>query len=124
MQVDDALKLLDTLLPPGSLNTVKTLVFRESWEGKGYSAIAESAGYDADYIKIAAAQLWKALSRALGEKVTKKNFRALLRQKFWTPEVSSPISPSSSTHSPIHPLLWDFIFTLPQGGISRFITSD
>lgn len=103
MQVDDALKLLDTLLPPGSLNTVKTLVFRESWEGKGYSAIAESAGYDADYIKIAAAQLWKALSRALGEKVTKKNFRALLRQKFWTPEVSSPISPSSSTHSPIHP---------------------
>lgn len=92
MQVEDALKLLDTLLPPGSLNTVKTLVFRESWYGRRYSAIAESAGYDADYIKIAAAELWKTLSQALGEKVTKKNFRALLRQKFWTPEVSSPAS--------------------------------
>ncbi|MEM0980208.1 MAG: NB-ARC domain-containing protein, partial [Cyanobacteria bacterium P01_H01_bin.58] len=96
MHVEDALKLLDTLLPPGSLNTVKTLVFRESWEGKRYSVIAESAGYDADYIKLAAAELWKTLSQALGEKVTKKNFRALLRQKFWTPEVSSQTFPPSS----------------------------
>ena len=114
MQVDDALKLLDTLLPPGSLNTVKTLVFRESWENKGYAAIAESAGYDADYIKIAAAQLWKALSQVLGEKVTKKNFRSLLRQKFWTPDVSSlaplspqspcpPVPPSPSQPLPHHP---------------------
>ncbi|MEO1296086.1 MAG: NB-ARC domain-containing protein [Cyanobacteria bacterium J06636_16] len=95
--MEDALKLLDTLLPPGSLNTVKTLVFRESWDGKGYAAIAESAGYDADYIKIAAAQLWKALSQALGEKVTKKNFRSLLRQKFWTPDVPSPTSLLSPT---------------------------
>ena len=101
MQVEDALKLLDTLLPPGSLNTVKTLVFRESWEGKGYAAIAESAGYDADYVKIAAAQLWKALSQALDAKVTKKNFRSLLRQKFWTPDLapstSSPLD-SSNPH--------------------------
>ena len=100
MQVEDALKLLDTLLPPGSLNTVKTLVFRESWDDKGYAAIAETAGYDADYIKIAAAQLWKALSHALGEKVTKKNFRSLLRQKFWTPD----LSPQSSQYSPTPPL--------------------
>ena len=101
MQVEDALQLLDTLLPPGSLNTVKTLVFRESWEGKGYAAIAESAGYDADYVKIAAAQLWKALSQALDAKVTKKNFRSLLRQKFWTPDLapatSSPLD-SSNPH--------------------------
>ncbi|NER82955.1 MAG: hypothetical protein F6K42_26040, partial [Leptolyngbya sp. SIO1D8] len=99
MQIEEALKLLDTLLPPGSLNTVKTLVFRESWEGKGYAAIAEAAGYDADYVKIAAAQLWKALSQALGEKVTKKNFRSLLRQKFWISDLSpsNPSRPHSST---------------------------
>ncbi|MEL6221965.1 MAG: NB-ARC domain-containing protein [Cyanobacteria bacterium J06627_8] len=97
MQAEDALKLLDTLLPPGSLNTVKTLVFLESWDDKGYAEIAESADYDADYIKIAAAQLWKALSQALGEKVTKKNFRSLLRQKFWTPDVSSLASPLQSS---------------------------
>lgn len=103
MQVDDALKLLDTVLPPGSLNTVKTLVFRESWEGKGYAAIAESTGYDADYIKISAAQLWKVLSQLLGEKVTKKNFRSLLARKFRASN-SSPLifSPHSSTPQPLH----------------------
>ena len=72
MQVEDALKLLDVLLPPGSLNTVKTLVFRESWDAKGYKEIAEAAGYDAEYIKFTAAQLWKALSQVLEEKVTKR----------------------------------------------------
>lgn len=90
MQVEEALKILDVLLPPGSLNTVKTLVFREAWDNKKYGAIAESAGYDANYIKTVAAQLWKALSQVLGEKVTKKNFRSILRQKFWAPESNSP----------------------------------
>lgn len=97
MQVEDALKLLDTLLPPGALNTVKTLVFREAWDNKGYAAIAESAGYDADYIKISAAQLWKDLSKVLGEKVTKKNFRALIRQKFWQPNL--PVAASLGAYA-------------------------
>ncbi|NEQ53062.1 MAG: hypothetical protein F6K11_23470, partial [Leptolyngbya sp. SIO3F4] len=102
MQVEDALKRLDTLLPPGALNTVKTLVFREAWEDKSYAEIAEAADYDTDYVKIAAAQLWKALSKALDEKVTKKNFRSILRQKFWTPGLdSSPPLASPSSQSSI-----------------------
>ena len=82
MSPEEALTFLETILPPGSLNNVKTLVFQRSWEGKGYSAIASEADYDSDYIKGVAAQLWKSLSDILGEKVTKKNFRALLIQKF------------------------------------------
>ena len=82
MLPEEALTFLETILPPGSLNNVKILVFKRSWEGRGYSAIAEEADYDSDYIKGVAAQLWKSLSDILGEKVTKKNFRALLIQRF------------------------------------------
>lgn len=82
MLPEEALTFLETILPPGSLNNVKILVFKRSWEGKGYSKIAEEADYDSDYIKGVAAQLWKSLSDILGEKVTKKNFRALVIQKF------------------------------------------
>ena len=82
MKVEEALEVLETVLPPGSLNAVKRMVFSQAWEGKGYSEIAEQAGYDPDYIKGVAANLWQSLSGVLEEKVTKKNFRALLRQKF------------------------------------------
>ena len=73
---------LETLLPPGSFNQIRSLVFLQAWEGKGYAQIAEEAGYDTDYIKGVAAQLWRKLSEAFDEKVTKKNFRSLLLQRF------------------------------------------
>ncbi|MBS9772440.1 NB-ARC domain-containing protein [Trichodesmium erythraeum] len=82
MKVEEALEVLETVLPPGSLNAVKKMVFSQAWEDKGYSEIAEQAGYDPDYIKGVAANLWQSISNVLDEKVTKKNFRALLRQKF------------------------------------------
>ena len=81
MKAEEALEILETVLPPGSLNAVKTTVFCQAWDGKGYTEIADKAGYDPDYIKGVAANLWQCLSNVLGEKVTKKNFRALLRQK-------------------------------------------
>lgn len=84
MKAEEALEVLETVLPPGSLNAVKTMVFSQAWFGKGYAEIAEQAGYDSDYIKGVAANLWQNLSSVLGEKVTKKNFRALLRQKLGT----------------------------------------
>ncbi len=94
MTVEEALAILERTLPPGSLNAVKTLVFRHAWEGKGYADIAEGAGYDPDYIKSTAAGLWHSLSEVLGQKVTKRNFRALMIQK-----CSS--SPSILTEQPL-----------------------
>ncbi len=84
----DALAVLEKTLPPGTLNQVKTLVFKQAWEGKGYAEIAEEAGYDTDYIKSVAAQLWKSISSELGEKVTKTNFRSLLIQRLGESDVS------------------------------------
>ena len=82
VDVETAIELLDNILPPGSVNAVKALIFRYAWENKGYAEIAEETGYATEYIKESGAQLWRTMSDALGERVTKNNFRSLLRQKF------------------------------------------
>lgn len=101
MKVEEALAILERTLPPGSLNTVKTLVFRHSWEGKGYADIAEDAGYDPDYIKGVAAGLWHSLSEVFGQKVTKKNFRSLLIQRYSSSQAPTPTASLSRTSNPV-----------------------
>lgn len=60
---------------------VQEIIFRQAWEGKTYPDIAESCGYDANYIKDVGSKLWKLLSQAFGEEVTKSNFRSVLRRR-------------------------------------------
>ena len=81
MNIEEALVILDTILQQECLNDIQELVFRQSWEGRTYSEIAESSSYDANYIKDVGSKLWQVLSRALGKNVTKSNFRSLLRQR-------------------------------------------
>ena len=100
VNVEKALELLDTILPPGSVNNVKALIFRQAWDNKGYAEIAEEAGYATEYIKESGAQLWRTMSEALGERVTKNNFRSLLRQRFESQLAQDEISvPATATAS-------------------------
>ncbi|WP_019501990.1 NB-ARC domain-containing protein [Pseudanabaena sp. PCC 6802] len=80
MTIDEALVILDRLLPHKPLGQVYELVFRESWEGKTYSQIADATSYDYDYIKEIGAWLWQSLSEVLNERVTKKNVRSMFRR--------------------------------------------
>jgi hypothetical protein len=80
MTIDEALVVIDSVLKPGYLNHVQELVVRESWEGKTYPEIAASSAYDAEYVKNIGYQLWQSLSDKLEEKVTKSNFRSVLRR--------------------------------------------
>ncbi|GAB1543513.1 hypothetical protein NUACC21_61880 [Scytonema sp. NUACC21] len=80
MNVDEALLVLDIFLE-NRLNNLQELVFRQSWEGQTYQEIADSARYDANYIKDVGSKLWKLLSQALDEEVTKSNFRSVLRRR-------------------------------------------
>ena len=80
MNTEEALVILDTFLEQG-LNDVQELVFRKAWEGQTYPEIAESSGYDSNYIKEVGSKLWKMLSQALEEEVTKSNFRSVLRRR-------------------------------------------
>ncbi|WP_289501394.1 NB-ARC domain-containing protein [Gloeocapsopsis sp. IPPAS B-1203] len=81
MDAEEALRLIDKLLPQQRLVDVQELVFRLTWQGLTYTEIAEQTNYEADYIKFVGFQLWQMLSKALGEKVSKSNFKSVLRRK-------------------------------------------
>ena len=84
VNTDNILHILDLIFAFSNIdlcltNTQKS-VFIQCWEGYSYKQIANSLGYDYDYIKKLGSQLWRSLSQVLGKKVNKSNFQALLRQ--------------------------------------------
>lgn len=80
MTVEEALTKIEAILGQAALSDLQTTILRLAWEQKTYPEIAEYAGYDADYVKLTGFQLWKLLSEAFGEKITKNNFRSALRR--------------------------------------------
>jgi hypothetical protein len=81
MTLEEALAIIDAALSPKHLNNLQDLLFRGSWLGKKYQEIASEIGYDHDYIRAVGFQMWKNLSDAFGEKVTKNNFRSVLQRQ-------------------------------------------
>jgi hypothetical protein len=57
MTSQEALEIVEHILPPGTLTSVKTVIFHHSWNGKEYRAIVKEAGYDDCYIREAGAEL-------------------------------------------------------------------
>jgi hypothetical protein len=78
----DVLDLINKILEPKRLNYLQELVLRQSLAGKPYREIAIQAGYDFDYVKEVGAQIWQSLSDAVGEKVTKKNVKLVLANRY------------------------------------------
>lgn len=76
----EAITLVKKLLPSLHLKDLQETVFRKSWLGNTYTDIAISLGYDAGYIKDVGSELWRSLSKALNEKVTKNNLRGVLER--------------------------------------------
>lgn len=119
MNVEQALVNLDTILKQQSLTDIQEVVFRKAWEGQSYPEIAESDGYEANYIKDVGSKLWKLLSKALSEQVTKSNFRSVLRRHnatlfhlIWRSLRNAPPVEDSSQS--------DSIFIQSAGNASRF----
>lgn len=81
MNLEEALAIVDNLIHPQRLSTLQEMIFRECWEGKTYQQIAENSDYDADYIRVVGSRLWQSLTEICEEKVTKNNFRSILRQQ-------------------------------------------
>ncbi len=80
MTIEDALNIVDSVLENKSLSTIQEAIFRQTWEGKTYSEIAEKAGYDAAYIRDVGYKLWQLLSEVFGDRVTKNNLQVVLRR--------------------------------------------
>jgi len=82
MNIEEALLIVDTALEQNFLNDIQELVFHQSWSGQTYSEMAESSGYNANYIKDVGYKLWKLLSEVFKEEITKSNFRSALRRRY------------------------------------------
>ena len=65
------------------LSDVEIEVLQGAWEGKSYEEIADQLFRSVSYInKDVGYRLWKKLSEALGEEVTKKSFRQALKREW------------------------------------------
>ncbi|WP_026103034.1 hypothetical protein [Pseudanabaena sp. PCC 6802] len=80
MTNDEATAFLDLVVSVNKLNNLQELVFRKSWEGLSYVEIADQHGYDPEYIKQVGSNVWKLLTQELGFKISKSNFRAVIRR--------------------------------------------
>lgn len=104
MNIEEALAVVDDLVQPQRLTALQDTIFRECWEGKTYQQIAENSDYDADYIRVVGSRLWQSLTEACNEKVTKNNFRSILRQRLRQTAVTNislelpngPLAPNSN----------------------------
>jgi WD40 repeat protein len=83
MTGQEALKIIDRLLEQhqrGTLKTLQAAIVSQVWKGDSYQTIGRELGYEPEYIKQAASQLWKLLSEVVGQKVSKSNLCAILQR--------------------------------------------
>ncbi len=105
MRIDPAIEYADQLLYERTgrhLSDLQSCIIQQSWQGRTYGQVATLAGYSEGHIKDVAAQLWRLLSDALGERITKGNLRSRLINrikrtlKSAVPTAVRPLSASSS----------------------------
>ena len=84
MNIQDLLTIADKVVSKSSgrhLTDLQSDLLKASSENQTYEQFANDRGYCLDYIKKdVGSALWQLLSQALGEKVTKKNFRQALER--------------------------------------------
>ncbi len=85
MEPKEALELADTLVfdKTGSyLSEAQKAVLSGAWQGQTYHRIAEEHGFSSAYLnQEVGPSLWKLLSEACGQKVSKKNLHSVLEQQ-------------------------------------------
>ena len=65
------------------LSEVEIAILKGSWQGQTYEKIADETSYSASYLKRdVGPKLWKMLTEALSEEVSKNNFRLALTRKW------------------------------------------
>ena len=80
MNVGEVLETVEQSLLSRQLSSLERLILCHSWLGRGYSEMALDCAYSIAHIKDIGSLLWQAFSKALGERVTKKNLFLVLKQ--------------------------------------------
>lgn len=97
MGIDAAIEYADQLLYERTgkhLSDLQSHILQQSWQGQTYSQVANNAGYSEGHVKDVASQLWKLLSEALGERITKGNLRSRLINRIKRTIKSTPGGPA------------------------------
>jgi WD40 repeat protein len=85
MNFEQALEIANTIVSAKfgrHLSDVETAILKGSWQGQTYEQIAEVSGYSISYLtRDIGPKLWKLLGQALGETVSKTNFKAALKRQ-------------------------------------------
>jgi hypothetical protein len=95
LSVQEFIETIEKILQGKSFGYIQRFVLYQSWLGKTYSEMAEGSGYGSDYIKEIGSQLWQDLSKALGQRVTKKNIH-LVFKKYQQGRIYLPELPAES----------------------------
>ena len=86
MEFEQALEVTDAVVFAQvcrHLSDVEIAILRGTWQKQTYEQIAEASGYSISYLtRDIGPKLWKLLSQALGEAISKSNFRAALEQQW------------------------------------------
>jgi ABC-type lipoprotein export system ATPase subunit len=80
MNVGEVLDTVEQTLLSRQLSSLERFILCQSWLGRSYRDMAPDCAYSTAHIKDIGSQLWQALSKALGERVTKKNLFLVLQQ--------------------------------------------
>ena len=81
-ELEELITYLVNYLKPRVLSDLQEKVLRRAWEGKTYYEIAEETYNDPDYLKGVGANIWKNLSEALAEEVTKRNIKLVAKRNY------------------------------------------
>ncbi|MBW4659059.1 MAG: ATP-binding protein [Drouetiella hepatica Uher 2000/2452] len=102
MTADEAIALLHQILDAAEqkpqLSDTQLKVFHLIWLGERYDAIADTMDYQPDYIKQVSSKLWKLLSKALNQPVSRRNLQTVFQQYDQALRSAEPQS------SPVHNL--------------------
>lgn len=84
MREEAAIAIADAIVLAATgkhLSDLQSAVLKGVWQGQRYLEIADTYGYTEGHVKDVGAQLWKLLTQALGEPITKGNLRSVLERQ-------------------------------------------
>jgi hypothetical protein len=80
MDIDEQIKIINTLLKNKPLNSLEEKVFRGCLADETYQTIALNLGYTHDYIRVLGASVFKRLSQQSGQKIKKSNICGIFKK--------------------------------------------
>lgn len=81
-ELEELITYLVNYLKPQVLSDLQEKVLRGAWRGKTYLKVSQETFNDPDYLKGIGANIWKILSEAWSEEVTKRNIKLVTKRNY------------------------------------------